>query len=124
MPPAHTSACALPSATARAACTIEASGVLRTALTGSALFAIEIGASTTSTPSGSGPVCNCAAGPNSSTLAPCAAASAAPAATSAGTQVGAVAVDRHDRRGHRRLLVVVIVLLWSCVLCTTTSLPA
>ena len=47
MPPAHTSACALPSATARAACTIEASGVARAALTGSALFAIETGASTT-----------------------------------------------------------------------------
>ncbi len=39
-------------------------------------------------------------------------------------QVGAVAIDRHDRRGHRRLLVVVVVLAWSCVLCTTTSLPA
>src|SRR5579872_3420057 len=82
VPPAQTSACALPVATARAACTIEAEGVLRAAITGSAAFAIETGASTSSTPAGSSP--SCAAGPNSSTRAPCSAASAAPAATSPG----------------------------------------
>ena len=82
VPPAHTSACALPSATARAACTIEASGVVRAALTGSGLLAIETGASTISTPPCSSP--SCAAGPNRITRAPCAAAIAAPAATSAG----------------------------------------
>ena len=43
-----------PSATARAACTIEASGVERTARAGSAALAIETGASTTSTPSAHG----------------------------------------------------------------------
>ena len=52
VPPAQTSACARPSATARAACTIEASGLARTALAGSALLAIETGASTISTPGG------------------------------------------------------------------------
>ncbi len=82
VPPAHTSACARPSATARAAITIDASGVARAALAGSAAFAIDTGASTTSTPAGGSP--SSAAGPNRSTRAPRAAASAAPAATSAG----------------------------------------
>ena len=54
-PPA-TSACARSSATARAAWTIEASGVERTALTGSGALAIETGASTTSTPSATSPI--------------------------------------------------------------------
>ena len=54
VPPAHTSACARPSATARAACTIEASGVARAARAGSALLAIETGASITSTPPAAG----------------------------------------------------------------------
>ena len=49
--PPETSAWARPSATARAAWTIEASGVFRTAKAGSGDLAIEIGASTTSTPS-------------------------------------------------------------------------
>ncbi len=52
--PPETRACARPSATARAAWTIEASGVERTANAGSAALAIEIGASTTSTLSGNG----------------------------------------------------------------------
>src|SRR5438270_1083187 len=82
VPPAHTSACAVPCATARAACTIDASGVARTALAGSRLFAIETGASTTCTPGGSSP--SSAAGPNRITRAPSRAAIAAPAATSAG----------------------------------------
>ena len=54
----------------------------RTARTGSGSFAIETGASTISTPPPGWP--SCAAGPNSSTPTPCAAASRAPAATSAG----------------------------------------
>src|SRR5438552_8349382 len=82
VPPAHTSACARPAATAFAACTIEACGWALTAPAGSGLLAIEMGASTTSiredgTPSAS-------AGPNSSECTPCSAARAAPAATSAG----------------------------------------
>jgi hypothetical protein len=56
--------------------------VLRAAPTGSAALAIDIGASTISTPSGISP--SSAAGPNSSTRAPAAAAIAAPAATSDG----------------------------------------
>ena len=82
VPPAQTSACARPSATALAACTIEASGVLRTAPTGSLALAIDTGASTTSTPSRASPTSS--AGPNRITCAPSAAAIAAPAATSAG----------------------------------------
>src|ERR1700730_13318869 len=80
--PPETSACARPSATALAACTIDASGVDRTANAGSVAFAIETGASTTSTPSATEPISS--AGPNSSTPIPAAAACAAPAATSAG----------------------------------------
>src|ERR1700679_2105174 len=80
--PPDTSAWARPSAPALAACTIDASGVERTAKAGSAALAIEIGASTTSTPSGTGPIS--AAGPNRITRVPAAAAIAAPAATSAG----------------------------------------
>src|SRR5271169_2267479 len=82
VPPAHTSACALPSATARAACTIEASLVVRAALTGSGLLAIDTGASTTSTPAGTSP--SSCAGPNRITRTPPLAAIAAPAATSDG----------------------------------------
>src|SRR6478672_2595730 len=82
VPPAQTSACARPAATARAAWTIDAVGFARTARTGSALLAIDSGASTISTPSGAGP--SSAAGPNRITRDPRAAASAAPAATSAG----------------------------------------
>src|SRR5271154_3036115 len=82
VPPAHTSACARPAASALAACTIEASGVERAALTGSGALAIDTGASTTSTPVGSAP--SSAAGPNRITCAPCSLAIAAPAATSAG----------------------------------------
>src|SRR5271165_3101872 len=82
VPPAHTSACALPSATALAACTIEASGVARAAPTGSALLAIDTGASTTSTPAGRLP--SCPAGPNRITRTPRPTAIEAPAATSAG----------------------------------------
>src|SRR5271170_2564634 len=82
VPPAHTSACALPSATARAACTIEASRVVRAAPTGSGLLAIDTGASTTSTPAGTSP--SSCAGPNRITRTPPLAAIAAPAATSDG----------------------------------------
>jgi hypothetical protein len=81
VPPAQTSACARPSATARAACTIEACGIARTAAVGSGLLAIETGASTTSMPGAGAPIWP--AGPNSSTRTPRAAASLAPAATSA-----------------------------------------
>ena len=82
VPPAHTSACALPSATALAACMIEASGFARAALAGSELLAIDAGASTTSTSAGSSP--SSREGPNRITRAPRPAAIAAPAATSAG----------------------------------------
>src|SRR3984893_4483793 len=82
VPPAQTSAWALPSATALAACTIEASGVERAARTGSALLAIDTGASTTSTPEESSP--SSPAGPKRIMRAPCTAAIAAPAATSDG----------------------------------------
>src|ERR1039458_4195471 len=68
VPPAQTSACARPSATARAAWTIDASGVVRAAFTGSSALAIDTGASTTSTPVGSSP--SSAAGPNRSTRSP------------------------------------------------------
>ena len=50
VPPAQTSASARPSPTALAACTIEASGVARTARTGSGLLATDTGASTSSMP--------------------------------------------------------------------------
>src|SRR5271163_3603123 len=80
--PAQTRACASPAATACAASTIEASGVDRTARTGSGALAMETGESTICTPSGGSP--SSRAGPNSSTRAPWAAARAAPAATSLG----------------------------------------
>ena len=81
--PPETSASARPSATAATAATIEASGLARTARAGSSALAIETGASMTSTPSRTSPIC--AAGPNSSTRTPCSAtAAAAPRATSAG----------------------------------------
>src|SRR5271154_5774277 len=82
VPPAHTRACARPSATALAAWTIEASGVARAALTGSELLAIDTGASTICTPPGSSP--SSSAGPKRITRTPALAAIAAPAATSAG----------------------------------------
>src|ERR1700730_17077237 len=72
----------VPAASAAAACTIDASGVARTALAGSALLAMDTGASTTCTSGGSSP--SSAAGPNRITRAPCPAAIAAPAATSVG----------------------------------------
>ena len=53
-PPA-TSASARPPATAATACTIEESGLRRTARAGSAALAIETGASTISTPSAAAP---------------------------------------------------------------------
>src|SRR2546427_6333231 len=80
VPPAHTSACALPAATALAACTIEACGCARTAPAGSGLLAIETGASTTSTRGQGAP--SSSAGPNRIECTPCSAARAAPAATS------------------------------------------
>ena len=54
--PPDTNAWARPSATARVAWTIDASGVVRTAFAGSAFLAIETGASTTSTPAGTAPI--------------------------------------------------------------------
>src|ERR1700689_114171 len=107
VPPAHTNACALPSATARAACTIEDCGVLLAACTGSALLAIDTGAFTTSTPAGRFGIS--AAGPNSSTRAPCCAANAAPAATSAGPRSAPLASTATT--GGIELLVVVIVIV-------------
>ena len=80
--PPLTNASASPAATARVARTIEASGFARLARTGSGALAMETGASTTSIPSATSP--NCSAGPKSTTRIPCCAASAAPAATSAG----------------------------------------
>src|SRR5436190_22535006 len=80
--PPETSAWARPTATALDACTIDASGVERTANAGSAALAIDTGASTTSTPSGTGPISS--AGPNRITPTPAWAARTAPAATSAG----------------------------------------
>ena len=55
--PPDTSASASPAATAATACTIEDSGVRRTARAGSGSLAIETGASTTETPSATGPIC-------------------------------------------------------------------
>src|SRR6266550_6739288 len=81
VPPAHTSACARPAATAFAACTIEACGWALTAPARSGLLAIETGASTTSTREEGAP--SSPAGPNRSECTPCSAARAAPAATSA-----------------------------------------
>ena len=75
--PAETSASASPAATARAARTIEASFVERAARAGSAALAIDTGASTTVTWSGTSPIS--AAGPKRMTGTP---ASAAPSATS------------------------------------------
>src|SRR5690348_5477297 len=80
--PPDTRAWARPSATARVAYTIDASGVERTANAGYWALAMETGASTTSTPAGTGSISP--AGPNSSTPVPRSAAMAAPAATSAG----------------------------------------
>ena len=80
--PPLTKASASPAATARVARTIDASGFARLARTGSGALAMETGASTTSIPSATSP--NCSAGPKSTTRTPCWAASAAPAATSAG----------------------------------------
>src|ERR1700722_19471117 len=80
--PLQTSACARPSPTAIAACTIEACGASRTALIGDGSLAIDSGASTISIPSPPSP--SAAAGPNRITLTPWAAAMRAPAATSEG----------------------------------------
>src|SRR5919201_3667987 len=84
--PPLTNASASPLATARVARTIDASGLARLARTGSGAFAMETGASTTSTPSGTSP--KASAGPKSTTRTPCEAAIAAPAATSAGPRAG------------------------------------
>ena len=105
--PPETSASARPSATACTACTIEASGVARTARAGSPAFAIETGASTTSSP-GAGSIS--AAGPKTSTRTPLReAASAPPRATSRGAGVGAGGVERDRQRmlgrGHGRSVI-------------------
>src|SRR4051812_15836227 len=100
--PPETNASASPSATARAARTIEDSGAARTATTGSAAFAIDTGASTISTPSGASPISS--AGPNRRTRTPPAAASAAPAATSAGPRSAPLASTATVMLIGRRLL--------------------
>src|ERR1700728_3654472 len=80
--PPDTSACALPSATALAACTIEAVGVDLTAYAGLVDLAIDTAATTSSTPSATVAIREASA--NSSTRTPRAAASDAPCATSSG----------------------------------------
>ena len=80
--PPETSASASPLATACAARTIEDSGCARAAAAGLGSLAIDSGASITSIPGPAAP--SSAAGPNSSTRTPWAAAMFAPAATSAG----------------------------------------
>ena len=79
-----------PEATASTACTIEDSGVARTARAGSGALAIETGASTTST---SAAVPISAAGPNRITRTPLAASGGAPRHLG-GAEVGPVGVDR------------------------------
>src|SRR5438067_6178593 len=131
VPPAHTSACARPSATAFAACTIEACGWALTAPAGSGLLAIETGASTTSTREDGAP--SASAGPNRSECTPCSAARAAPAATSAApnsaplqstatTVAGASSAAASDEEGGASgatpvLLVVVLVIAGARVRC-------
>jgi hypothetical protein len=99
-PPA-TSASARPSATARAACTIEASGVERRRGAGSAALAMETGASTISTASpayskrGPDPRRRTRrSGPGSGERAGCRLLGI----------VGAVDVDRDDRRAREALM--------------------
>ncbi len=87
--PAHTSACALPSATARVACTIEACGVERTAATGSAAFAIDTGASTTAHPRPL--LAELACGAEQQHLRAARGRDRGPSGDLGGTQVGAVA---------------------------------
>ena len=79
--PAHTSACARPCATARAACTIEASGVVRAA---HRVLGLGDRHRRVHDLHARRRLAQLSAGPNSRTRAPCAAAIAAPAATSAG----------------------------------------
>src|SRR5436305_8740467 len=105
--PPHTRASASPAPTARAARTIDASGVERTAATGSGALAIETGASTTRTPSGTSP--SSAAGANSSTRVPRPAAMAAAAATSRGPRSAPFASAATVTGSARGLVVVVIV---------------
>src|SRR4051812_40567851 len=100
VPPA-TNASQSPAATARAACTIEASGVWRTALTGSGALAIDTGASTTSMPSATAPIS--AAEPKRTGVTPRWTAMAAPAATSAGPRSAplastAIRMERYPAR--------------------------
>ena len=119
VPPAQTSACARPSATARAACTIEASGVARAARTGSGLLAIETGASTTSTPAGSAP--SCCGGAEQQHARALRRGERRARGDLSRPEVGAVGVDRDDDRSRRacrrsrrrrsRLAVVVLVLV-------------
>ena len=107
-PPA-TSASARPSATAATAWTIEASGLARTARAGSSALAIETGASISSTPSATGPIC--AAGPKSSTRVPRSAARAAPRATSAGPRSAPFASTATATGSVMRGALVVVVVL-------------
>ena len=114
--PPETSASARPSATACTACTIEAFGVERTARAGSPAFAIETGASTTSSP-GAGSIS--AAGPKTSTrIPPRDAASAPPRATSRGPASAPVASSAIVSgwtaamcRGDHSLVVVIVIVV-------------
>src|SRR4051794_41010069 len=104
VPPA-TNASQSPAATALAACTIDASGVWRTALTGSGALAIDTGASTTSMPSATSPIWS--AGPNRTGVTPRWAAMAAPAATSAGPRSAPLASTA--MRTEELVVVIVVV---------------
>ena len=100
--PPDTSASARPVGDRLEACTIEASGVERTASAGSGALAIETGASTTSTPPGVGPIAP--AGPNSSTRTPCCGGERRTGRDLGRSEVGAVRVhgdrDRRSRAGR------------------------
>src|SRR3954468_15964624 len=103
--PALTSASASPAATARAAWTIEASGVDRAARAGSASLAIDTGASTTVTPSGTSPISS--AGPKSRTRTP---ERIAPSATSRGPRSAPLASTATVAMAKPLVLVVVVVI--------------
>ena len=141
VPPAHTSAWARPCETARAACTIDASGVPLPRSPGRCSSRSRPARPRSPRPSGT---------PFSSSRG---AEQQDPRTFFRGqrgtgrnlgrTQIGAIAIDRHDRRDHRPPIMSADrpkgtgwrphhfgyswswpCSPWSCVLCTTTSLPA
>ena len=95
-PPAHTSACALPSATALAACTIEASGVAARRAPGRRSWRSTPARRRPRTPAAGAP--SSPAGPNRTTRAPWLRRDRGARRNLGRAQVGAVAVDRHHRR--------------------------